>query len=131
MTTKLEGTYAPSRAIFLPKLQDQNSDLAILFSIVEKPYNYVFRDDLLPHGDDTVPVRGAISYKLWPVLTYSNGYWEVYRRFQEDFWVGGRGWEEGDMSGELSIEEFVIGEENFHEGSAGFTSIILKKTMKK
>ena len=23
------------------------------------------------------------------MLTYSNGYWEVYRRFQEDFLVGG------------------------------------------
>ena len=31
------------------------------------------------------------------------------------------------MLGELSIEEFVMGEENFHEGSAGFTSIYLKK----
>ena len=29
------------------------------------------------------------------------------------------------MLGELSIEEFVMGEENFHEGSAGFS--ILKK----
>ena len=28
------------------------------------------------------------------------------------------------MLGELSIEEFVMGEENFHEGSAGFSSII-------
>ena len=29
---------------------DQNSEIAILFSIVEKPYNYVFGDDLLPHS---------------------------------------------------------------------------------
>ena len=29
------------------------------------------------------------------------------------------------------MEEFVMVEENFHEGSAGFTSIIKKKTMKK
>ena len=37
----------------------------------------------------TVPVGGgATSYKLWLVHTYSNGYWEVYRRFQGDFWVG-------------------------------------------
>ena len=57
------------------------------------------------------------------MLTYSNGYLEVHRRFQEDFLVGGRGFEEGDMLGELSIEEFVMGEENFHEGSTGFTSI--------
>ena len=44
-------------------------------------------------------------------------------------WEGG--WEEGNMLGELSIEELVMGEENFHEGSAGFSSIIKKKTMKK
>ena len=31
------------------------------------------------------------------------------------------------MLEELSIEEFVMGEENFHEGSAGFSSIIKKK----
>ena len=47
----------------------------------------------------------------------------MYRGFQEDFLVGGRGLEEGDMLGELFIEEFVMGEENVHEGSAGFTSI--------
>ena len=34
------------------------------------------------------------------------------------------------MLGELSSEEFVMGEEDVHEGSAGFSSII-KKTMKK
>ena len=38
----------------------------------------------------TVPVGGLTSSKLRPVLTYSNGYWEVYMRFQEDFLVGGR-----------------------------------------
>ena len=32
------------------------------------------------------------------------------------------------MLGELSIEEFVMGEEDFHEGSSGFSSIIKKKT---
>ena len=35
------------------------------------------------------------------------------------------------MLGELSLEESVMGEENFHEGSPGFSSIILKKIMKK
>ena len=35
----------------------------------------------------TVPVGGATSYKL--VVTYSNGYLEVYRRFQGDLLVGG------------------------------------------
>ena len=36
----------------------------------------------------TVPVGGATSYKLLPMLTYSNGYWEVYIRFQGDFRLG-------------------------------------------
>ena len=31
------------------------------------------------------------------------------------------------MLGELYIEESVMGEENFQEGSAGFSSIIKKK----
>ena len=30
----------------------------------------------------------------------------------------------------LSMEEFVLGEENFHEGGAGFSSIILKNIEK-
>ena len=61
----------------------------------------------------TVPVGGATSYKLLPGFTYSNGYWKVYRRFQEDFLVGGggRGLEGGDMLREFSIEEFITGEE--------------------
>ena len=38
----------------------------------------------------------------------------------------GEGFTRGDMLEELSIEEFLMGEENFHEGSAGFSSIIKK-----
>ena len=34
------------------------------------------------------------------------------------------------MLGKLSIVEFVMGEENFHEGSAEFINIIYKKKMK-
>ena len=41
-----------------------------------------------------------------------------------------RDWEEGDILGELSMEEFVIEEENFHEQSAGFSNIN-KKTNEK
>ena len=29
---------------------DQNSEIAILFSVVKKAYNFVFGDDLLPHS---------------------------------------------------------------------------------
>ena len=80
----------------------------------------------------TVPGGGAASYKLWPVFTYSNGYWEVYRRFQEDFFlVWGWGLGKGAMWEDLSLEEYVVGEENFNEKGAGFSSITIKKTMKK
>ena len=34
------------------------------------------------------------------------------------------------MLAELSLEEFVMGEENFYEGCAGFSSIIKKKKKK-
>ena len=32
---------------------------------------------------------------------------------------------------DLSFEEYVMGEEKFNKGGAGFSSIIIKKTMKK
>ena len=38
---------------------------------------------------------------------------------------------EGRGYGDLSMEEFIIGEENFHEGGAGFSSIIKKKMKNK
>ena len=73
----------------------------------------------------TVPVGGATSYKSDQCLHIdSNGYLEVYRRFQRDFLIGGGVQKEGDALGELSLWEFIMGEENFHEGSAGFSSII-------
>ena len=36
--------------IIFPKSPDQNSEIAILFSVVKKPYNYVFGDDLILHS---------------------------------------------------------------------------------
>ena len=40
----------PPTLIIFPKSTDQNSEIAILFSVVEKPYNYVFGDELLPQS---------------------------------------------------------------------------------
>ena len=40
----------PPTLIFPQKSPDQNSEIAILFIIVEKPNNYVFRDVLLPRS---------------------------------------------------------------------------------
>ena len=117
----------PPTLIILPKSTDQNSEIAILFNVVEKLYNCVFRDDILP---PTVPMGGATSYKLWPMLTYSNGYWEVYRRFQEDFFGWGRGWEEGDMLGELSIDNLSWGMKISMKGAQDLLTLF-KNTMKK
>ena len=79
----------------------------------------------------TIPGGGAASYKLWPVFTYSNGYWEVYRRFQGGFYIVWRwDWGEGAMLEDLSLEESVMGEEKFNEKGAGFSSITIRKQWK-
>ena len=64
------------------------------------------------------------------MLTYSNGYWEVYRRFQEDFFGWGRGWEEGDMLGELSIDNLSWGMKISMKGAQDLLALF-KNTMKK
>ena len=74
----------------------------------------------------TIPGGGAASYKLWPVFTYSNGYWEVYRRFQGDFILFGG----GALLEDLSLEESVMGEEKFNDKGAGFSSITIRKQWK-
>ena len=43
---KIGGPLGPLPRSFFPKSADQNSEIAILFSVVKKPYNYVFGDDL-------------------------------------------------------------------------------------
>jgi len=77
----------------------------------------------------TVLMGGAAIYKLRLVFTYSNGYWEVYRRFHRDFflvWEWG-GEVEGDCVGGSFHGGFVMGEDNFNEGGGGFSSIIKKQ----
>ena len=53
----------------------------------------------------------------------------MYRHFQGIFWLG-EGLRGGGYVGELSIKEFVMGEENIHEGGVGFLSIFLKSNEK-
>ena len=50
--------------------------------------------------------------------------------FQGIFLVGGGVDKRGILLGEPSIEEFVMREENFNEGSTGFSSIIKKNNDK-
>ena len=75
---KIGGHLGPLPRSFFPMSSDQNSEIAILFSIVEK------RRRLTPPQS---PWEGAASCKF----AYSNGYWEMYKRFQGDFLVGRRG----------------------------------------
>ena len=76
----------------------------------------------------TVPGGGAASYKLRPVFTYNNGYWEVYRRFQGDFfWFWARVEGRGLCGEDLSLEKYVMGEQKFNEKGAGFSKITIKK----
>ena len=75
----------PPKLIILPNLPDQNSEIAILFSVVEKPYNYVFGDGLLPHSS-----RGR-GYKL---QTLTSAYiviviWKCTDVFRGIFGLGG------------------------------------------
>ena len=57
------------------------------------------------------------------MFTCSNGYWEVYRHFQGDFFGLGV----GDIREDLSLEEYVMGEVRFNEKGAGYSSITIKK----
>ena len=63
----------------------------------------------------TVAGEGAASYKLWPLFTYSNGYLGSVQAFSGGlFWFeDGRG--EGAMWEDLSLEEYVMGEEKLNE----------------
>ena len=76
----------------------------------------------------TVPGGGAASYKLRPVFTYNNGYWEVYSRFQGiffGFWGGvdGRG-----LCGRSFPWRNMSWGKKFNEKGAGFSKITIKKT---
>ena len=97
--------------VIFPKSPDQNSEIAILFSVVKQPYHYVFGDDLLPHSPHG---RGHKLQTLTRCLHIVMVIWKCTDVFRGIFRLGGGGVsEEGNMLGELSLEEFVMGEENF------------------
>ena len=116
----------PPTLIFFPKSTDQNFEIAILFSKVENHNNYVFGDDLLPHN----PWGKGCKLQLWPVFTYSNGYWEVYRRFQGDFICLGVGLKRGNYVGGSFLGGICHGGRKFNDKGAGFSSITIRKQWK-
>ena len=50
MAKHIGGHLEPLPRLFFPKVNGSKFEIAILFSIVEKPNKYVFGDDLLPHS---------------------------------------------------------------------------------
>ena len=63
----------------------------------------------------TVPVGGAKSYYVMVIGKCTDVLWGVF------IWLGAGVEKRGNFSWR---KKFVMGEENFHEGSAGFSSII-------
>ena len=95
--------------------------IAILFTLFEKPNNYVFGDDLLfrsPGGKDCMlQTLTCVYIKQWLlgiVQTFSGGL----------FWFGWEELREGDYVGGFSHGGTSHGEEIFNEGGEGFSSII-------
>ena len=75
----------------------------------------------------TVPGGGAASYRLYPLFTYSNGYWEVYRLFQGNFFaVGG-----GVSGGGGSLHGRIFPWRNFHEGAQDGVVLFKQKKSEK
>ena len=104
---KWRATRPPPTLIFFPKSPDQNFEIAILFSMVENMIKMSFRMTWSPK----VPRGRAESYELYSMLTYSIGYWEVYRLFQRRFFlVGGGRRGSGAIWKDLSMKEVFMGE---------------------
>ena len=61
------------------------------------------------------------------MLTYSNGYWEVYQRFKGDFLVWGVGLRGGGYVGGSFLGGTFHGGRKIHEKGAGFSGITIKK----
>ena len=72
----------------------------------------------------TLPGGGVASYKLQPVFTYNNGYWEVYRRFQGDFFGFGGRVEGGGYVGGSFLGEICHGGKNSMKRAQDFLPLL-------
>ena len=72
MTKKTGGQLGPSPPFYFSKLSDQNFEIAVLFSAVERPNNNAFGDKMTSHSP-----WGMASYNISPLFTYSICYWEI------------------------------------------------------
>jgi hypothetical protein len=63
------------------------------------------------------------------LFTYSIGYWEVYRRFQEEFFlVGGWGWSRGYGRGSFHGGYFIGGKDISMKGVPDFPALFKKRS---
>ena len=78
----------PPTLIFSPKAPDQNSEIAILLTIVEKPNNYVFGDDLLPRSPRREGLQVTNFDLCIHIVMVTGKCTDVFRGIF--FWFGGR-----------------------------------------
>ena len=113
---------APSNVHFHPKSPDQNSEIAILFTVVEKPNNYVFGDDLYPRSPRGRGCKLRTLTCVLHIVTLNGKCTDVFGGIF--FGLGGRVEVWGGVTWEdISMEKLLKGEENFNEGGTGFSSI--------
>ena len=77
------------------------------------------------------PVGRTASYKLLPVFIYNNGYWEVYRRFQGDFFLFRERFEGGGFRGRIfPWRNMSWGKRISMKGAQDFLALFEKKMKK-
>ena len=64
------------------------------------------------------------------MLTYSNGYWEVYRRFQGDFLVGGGVYKRGICWGNFPSRNLSWRKKISMKGAQDFLALLKKNNEK-
>ena len=95
MTKKLGGTWAPSHARFSPKSPDQNSEIAILFTIVEKPNNLRFTPSQFPWKGLQVTNFDLCLH----IVMVTGKCTDVFRGIF--FWFGRESWGGGGVRGRI------------------------------
>ena len=99
-------------ALFFPESRNQNFEIAILFNIVDKSNNYVCEDDLIPHFPGEWLQVKKFTLCLRIVLNL-----EVYRYFQEGFFLVGMIERRGLCRRIFPWREFSLGKRIFMKGS--------------
>ena len=111
----LRAPRPPPTLVIFPKSAYEKSEIAILFNIVEKPYNYVFGDDLLPHSP-----RGK-GYKLRTLISaFISG----------DILVGGGVEKRGIWRGSFPSRNLLWGKKISMKGAQDFLALLKKKQWK-